>query len=80
MIPWLGGVTALDAVENDLHLEDALHVQAVEKRHGLPDELRLVSFLSLSSIHRLGSSSNSCERERLAVIRTHGKRRSRCGG
>ena len=80
MIPWLGGFVALDAVENDLHLEDALHVQAVEKRHGLPDELRLVSFLSLSSIHRLGSSSNSCERERLAVIRTHGKRRSRCGG
>ena len=39
MIPWLGGVVALDAVENDLHLEDALHV-AVEKRHGLPDELR----------------------------------------
>lgn len=80
MIPWLGGFVALDAVENDLHLEDALHVQAVEKRHGLPDELRLVSFLSLSSIHRLGSSSNSCERERLAMIRTHGKRRSRCGG
>ena len=80
MIPWLGGVVALDAVEYDFHLEDALHVQAVEKRHGLPDELRLVSFLSLSSIHRLGSSSNSCERERLAMIRTHGKRRSRCGG
>ena len=34
MIPWLGGVTALDAVENDFHLEDALHVP-VEKRHGL---------------------------------------------
>ena len=80
MIPWLCGAGALDAVENDLHLEDALHVQAVEKRHGLPDELRLVSFLSLSSIHCLGSWSNSCERERLAVIRTHGKRRSRCGG
>lgn len=80
MIPWLCGAGALDAVENDFHFEDALHVQAVEKRHGLPDELRLVSFLSLSSIHRLGSSSNSCERERLAVIRTHGKRRSRCGG
>ena len=79
MIPWLGGFVALDGVEYDLHLEDALHVQAVEKRHGLPDELRLVSFLSLSSIHRLGSWSNSCERERLAVIRTHGKRRSRCG-
>ena len=29
MIPWLGGVTALDAVEYDFHLEDALHV-AVE--------------------------------------------------
>lgn len=80
MIPWLGGFVALDAVENDLHLEDALHVQAVEKRHGLPDELRLVSFLSLSSIHCLGPWRNSCERERLAVIRTHGKRRSRCGG
>ena len=79
MIPWLGGVTALDAVENDFHLEYALHV-AVEKRHGLLDELRLVSFLSLSSIHCLGSWRNSCERERLAVIRTHGKRRSRCGG
>lgn len=79
MIPWLGGVTALDAVEYDLHFEDALHV-AVEKRHGLLDELRLVSFLALSLIHRLGSWSNSCERERLAVIRTHGKRRSRCGG
>ena len=50
MIPWLGGFVALDGVENDLHLEDALHV-AVEKRHGLPDELRLVSFLSLSSVH-----------------------------
>lgn len=80
MIPWLGGFVALDAVENDLHLEDASHVQAVEKRHGFPDELRLVSFLSLSSIHCLGSWRNSCERERLAVIRTHGKRRSRCGG
>ena len=80
MIPWLGGFVALDAVEYDLHFEDALHVQAVEKRHGLPDELRLVSFLSLSSIHCLGSWRNSCERERLAVIRTHGKRRSRCGG
>ena len=79
MIPWLGGVVALEAVENDFHFEDALHV-AVEKRHGLRDELRLVSFLALSSIHRLGSWSNSCERERLAVIRTHGKRRSRCGG
>ena len=55
MIPWLGGFVALDGVENDLHLEDAFHVQAVEKRHGLPDELRLVSFLSLSSIHCLGS-------------------------
>ena len=54
MIPWLGGVTALDAVENDLHLEDASHVQAVEKRHGLPDELRLVSFLSLSFVHCSG--------------------------
>lgn len=30
MIPWLGGVVALDAVKYDLHLEDALHV-AVEK-------------------------------------------------
>ena len=79
MIPWLGGVVALDAVEYDLHLENALHV-AVEKRHGLPDELRLVSFLALSFIHRLGSWRNSCERERLAVIRTNGKRRSRCGG
>ena len=79
MIPWLCGAGALDAVENDFHFEDALHV-AVEKRHGLPDELRLVSFLSLSSIHCLGSWSNSCERERLAMIRTHGKRRSRCGG
>ena len=79
MIPWLGGVVALDAVENDLHLENALHV-AVEKRNGLPDELRLVSFLALSFIHRLGSWRNSCERERLAVIRTNGKRRSRCGG
>ena len=79
MIPWLGGVGALDAVENDLHLENALHV-AVEKRNGLPDELLLVSFLALSLIHRLGSWSNSCERERLAMIRTHGKRRSRCGG
>ena len=47
MIPWLGGFVALDAVENDLH------VQAVEKRHGLPDELRLVSFLSLSLVHSL---------------------------
>ena len=80
MIPWLCGAGALDAVEKDLHLEDALHVQAVEKRHGLPDELRLVSFLSLSSIHCLGSWGNSCERERLAMIRTNGKRRSRCGG
>ena len=53
MIPWLGGVTALDAVENDFHLEDALHVP-VEKRHGLPDELRLVSFLSLSLVHCSG--------------------------
>ena len=53
MIPWLGGFVALDGVENDLHLEDALHVQAVEKRHGLPDELRLVSFLSLSLVHSL---------------------------
>lgn len=79
MIPWLGGFVALDGVENDFHLEDALHV-AVEKRHGLLDELRLVSFLSLSSIHCLGSWRDSCERERLAVIRTHGKRRSRCGG
>ena len=52
MIPWLGGVVALDAVENDFHFEDALHV-AVEKRHGLPDELRLVSFLSLSLVHSL---------------------------
>ena len=78
MIPWLGGVVALDAVEYDFHLEDALHV-AVEKRNGLPDELRLVSFLALSFIHRLGSWRNSCERERLAVIRTNGKRRSRCG-
>ena len=65
MIPWLGGVTALDAVEYDLHLEDALHV-AVEKRHGLPDELRLVSFLSLSfvhhrpSLHVLATSRRSC--------------------
>jgi len=42
MIPWLGGFVALDGVENDLHLEYALHVQAVEKRHGLLDELRLV--------------------------------------
>lgn len=40
MIPWLGGFVALDGVENDLHLEDALYV-AVEKRHGLFDELRL---------------------------------------
>ena len=53
MIPWLGGFVALDAVENDLHLEDALHVP-VEKRHGLPDELRLVSFLLLSFVHRFG--------------------------
>ena len=53
MIPWLGGVVALDAVENDLHLEDALHV-AVEKRHGLSDELRLVSFLALSFVHCSG--------------------------
>lgn len=52
MIPWLGGVVALDAVEYDFHLEDALHVP-VEKRHGLPDELRLVSFLSLSLVHSL---------------------------
>lgn len=54
MIPWLGGFVALDGVENDLHLEDALHVQPVEKRHGLPDELRLVSFLSLSFVHCSG--------------------------
>ena len=53
MIPWLGGVVALDAVENDFHFEDALHV-AVEKRHGLLDELRLVSFLSLSRVHCCG--------------------------
>lgn len=52
MIPWLGGVVALDAVEYDFHLEDALYVP-VEKRHGLPDELRLVSFLSLSLVHSL---------------------------
>ena len=53
MIPWLGGFVALDGVENDFHLEDAFHV-AVEKRHGLPDELRLVSFLLLSFVHRFG--------------------------
>ena len=53
MIPWLGGGTALDAVEYDFHLEDALHVP-VEKRHGLLDELRLVSFLSLSFVHCSG--------------------------
>ena len=53
MIPWLGGVVALDAVEYDLHLEYALHV-AVEKRHGLLDELRLVWFLSLSFVHCSG--------------------------
>ena len=53
MIPWLGGVVALDAVEYDLHFEDALHVP-VEKRHGLLDELRLVSFLSLSFVHCSG--------------------------
>ena len=53
MIPWLGGVVALDAVEYDFHLEDALHVP-VEKRHGLPDELRLVSFLSFSFVHCSG--------------------------
>ena len=29
MIPWLGGVWALDAVGNDLHLEDALHLEDV---------------------------------------------------
>ena len=29
MIPWLGGVVALDAVGNDLHLEDVWNV-AVE--------------------------------------------------
>ena len=65
MIPWLGGFVALDGVENDFHLEDALYV-AVEKRHGLPDELRLVSFLSLSfvhhrpSLHVLATPRRSC--------------------
>ena len=65
MIPWLCGAGALDAVENDFHFEDALHV-AVEKRHGLPDELRLVSFLSLSfvhhrpSLHVLATPRRSC--------------------
>ena len=29
MIPWLGGVVALDAVEYDFHLEDALHLEDV---------------------------------------------------
>ena len=65
MIPWLCGAGALDAVENDFHFEDALHV-VVEKRHGLPDELRLVSFLSLSlvhhrpSLHVLATPRRSC--------------------